>query len=136
MPPIAAAMYRTDSELALELMIQAIATSDPAGYDDPARPEAIDEVTFDRNEPSLDENEDSEGDLNGRATPVVFGIDRIDEQRPAVLQVRHACHADDADDELHPRIPERGRARLGGGCLVRSRVHVILLNRVDREQSR
>ena len=81
----------------------------PPADHDPARPEAVDEIALDRHEPGLDQHEDGEGHLDGLAAPVEFRVDGIDEQRPAVLQVRDARHADDADDQLHPGIAQ-GRA--------------------------
>src|SRR5450631_866576 len=47
--------------------------------DDPARPESIDQVTFNRNEPGFDQNEECERDLNGGTAPVILGVDGIDE---------------------------------------------------------
>jgi hypothetical protein len=70
--------------------------------DHDARAETIDEPALDRHQPSLGGDEDAEGDLDGRGTPVIFLIDRIDEQRPAILQVGDHHHADDAADELSP----------------------------------
>jgi hypothetical protein len=67
---------------------------------------AVDEVGFDRNEPGLDEHEQRECDLYPRPAPVILGLDRADKQRPAVLQIGHAGHRDDADGQLNPRIPE------------------------------
>ena len=88
-------------------MTQAIATRTAPPDDDPARPEAVDEVALDRNQPGLDQNEEREGHLDGRPAPVEFGVDRIDEQRPAVLEVRDTGHADDADDQLRPWIRQQ-----------------------------
>jgi hypothetical protein len=42
---------------------------------------------------------------------LVFLVDGVDEQRPAVLQVGDHHHADDADDELAPS----SNSRLRGG---------------------
>src|SRR5437588_8530442 len=66
-------------------------------------------LAFDRHQPGLGEHEDRERDLDRRASPMVFLIDRPDEQRPAVLQVGDHHHADDAEDELTPA----GRFRRG-----------------------
>ena len=70
-----------------------------------ARAELVDQIAFDRHQPGFCEHEDREGDLNRRAPPVVFLIDRTDEQRPAVLQVGDHHHAYDTEDELTPSGP-------------------------------
>ena len=44
-----------------------------------------------------------ECDLDRRAAPVVLLIDRVDEQRPSILQVGDHHHADDAEDQLRAR---------------------------------
>ena len=73
-----------------------------AEHDDDARAVFVDEPGFDRDQPGLGHHEDREGELDRGAAPVIFRVDRIDEQRPAVLQVRDHRHADDAHDELKP----------------------------------
>ena len=77
----------------------------------------VDEPGFDGHEPRLGEDEDGEGDLNGRTPPVVLFVDRVDEQRPAVLEVGDHHHADDAEQQLQPPIPalDRWRRRLASG---------------------
>ena len=44
---------------------------------------------------------------------MIFLIDRIDEKRPTVLQVRDHHHADDAEDELAPARRIRRACRCG-----------------------
>ena len=56
-------------------------------------------------------DDDREGPLQRGGAPGVFLIDRIDEQRPAVLHVGHRHHADDAEDELAPS-PRRESANV------------------------
>ena len=73
-----------------------------AESDDEPRTEAIDEPAFDRHQPGFGGDEDAEGNLNCGGAPMVFLIDRIDEERPAILQVGDHHHADDAADELAP----------------------------------
>src|SRR5437773_353572 len=92
-----------------------------AGDDaDELRPETVDEISLERDEPRLRQNEDGERHLNGRPPPVVPVVDRIDEERPTVLEVGDHRHADDAEDQLPP-APECGGARVvyrsGGGEL-------------------
>jgi hypothetical protein len=53
-------------------------------------------------QPGLDDDEQREGKLDRGATPVILGVDGIDEQRPSVLQVGDHRHADDAHHELDP----------------------------------
>src|SRR5262249_50548608 len=70
-----------------------------------ARTELVDQVSFNRHQPCFGQHEDCEGDLNRRASPVVFLIDRPHKQRPAVLQVGDHHHANDTEDELTPPGP-------------------------------
>src|SRR5262249_15611112 len=69
------------------------------------------------------EDENGKRDLDRGPSPMIFLIDRIDEQRPAVLQVGDHHHADDAENQLSPA------RRLGGGrsCghYTRRRRHVL-----------
>src|SRR6516164_8612012 len=73
-----------------------------AEHDDDARAVFVDEPRLDRNEPGFGDDKDRERELDRGASPVILGIDRIDEQRPAVLQIGDHRHADDAHDELEP----------------------------------
>ncbi|MNM98068.1 hypothetical protein D3C81_1105890 [compost metagenome] len=75
-----------------------------------ARAVLVDEVALDRYQPGLRHDEDGECHLDRGAAPVVFIVDRVDEQRPAVLHVGDHRHADHAEDQLHPR---RRKARRG-----------------------
>jgi hypothetical protein len=84
----------------------------------------VDEIALDRYQPGLGEDEDREGDLDGRASPMVFLIDRIDEQRPSVLQVGNHHHADDAENQLPPTSRFRCARRCGWACC---RSHRLLL---------
>ena len=55
----------------------------------------VDEPAFDRDQPGFGQNEDGERDLNRGASPPIFVVHRLDEQRPTILQVgdhRHANH--------------------------------------------
>src|SRR5207244_12483076 len=63
------------------------ADEDASGGDQPSRAEAIDEVALERHEPRLGQHEHGEGDWDCRLPPVKPAIDRIDEERPPVLQV-------------------------------------------------
>ncbi|MGY4435870.1 hypothetical protein ACVWWO_008347 [Bradyrhizobium sp. F1.13.1] len=69
--------------------------------------------------PGFGDDEDGEGELDRGASPMVRVIDRIDEQRPAVLQVGDHRHADDAHDQLEPTetcAKRRGRdSAIGAG---------------------
>src|SRR5690606_3983042 len=66
------------------------------------RAEFIDDPAFDRYHPGFGQHEDRESDLNGGTAPAMFCGDRIDEQRPTVLQVGNHRHGDDAEDQLTP----------------------------------
>src|SRR3984893_1045885 len=82
-----------------------------ADADHHTRTVLIDQVTLERNEPSLCKNEDGEGDLDRGFAPMIFLIDGIDEQRPAVLQIGNHHHADDAGRQLAPPGALRGYGR-------------------------
>ena len=73
-------------------------------HDDPARTVLVHQIRFNRNQPGFDEHEQGERDLDRRAPPVMLGVDRVDEQSPAVLQVGDACHGDHTDDQLYPWV--------------------------------
>ncbi len=73
-----------------------------AGGDDGTGAEPVDQPALDRHQPRLDDDEDRERQLDRRQSPVILRLDRIDEQRPTVLQVGDEAHADDAEDELSP----------------------------------
>ncbi|MFK4487820.1 hypothetical protein ABIA45_002898 [Bradyrhizobium sp. USDA 336] len=92
-----------------------------AEHDDDARAVFVDEPGLDRHQPGLGDDEIGEGELDRGAPPVVGGIDRIDEQRPAILQIGDHRHADDAHAELEPA--ETGAKRRGGGGAARAGNH-------------
>ncbi len=77
-----------------------------------ARAELVDQIAFERHQPRLGDDEDRERDLDRGASPVVFLVDRIDEESPAILQVRDHHHADDAEYELSP-ARRFGRGHIG-----------------------
>src|SRR6185437_16083825 len=66
---------------------------EPAEHDYRARPEAIGQIRLERHQPGLEQHEERKGHLDGRLAPVVVRIDRLDEDGPAVLQVRDHRHA-------------------------------------------
>ena len=74
----------------------------PADQHDDLRAEAVDKPALDRHQPGLGQDEDAERHLDRGAAPLIFGIDRQDEQRPAILQVGDHHHAGDAERQLHP----------------------------------
>jgi len=86
-----------------------------AKLDDNAGAKFVDEPGFDRNQPGLRHHEQGEGELDRGATPVKFRVDRIDEQRPAILQVCDHRHADETHHQLHPAIIRGLRHRLDCG---------------------
>src|SRR5262249_60860185 len=73
-----------------------------AGADNDPGTEPIDDVALEWHEPSLHYDEDRESHLDRRAPPMEFLVERIDEQRPSVLQVCNHHHADDTDRQLQP----------------------------------
>ena len=84
--------------------------------DDP-RAVAIHEPALNGNEPGLGEDEDREGPLDRGALPAELLLDRIDEQRPAILQVGDHRHAEHAEKELPPSSERRaiGLVEYGSG---------------------
>src|SRR6185503_7054290 len=57
-----------------------------------------------------------EGDLDLGLAPAEFLRDGQDEQRPAILQVGHRGHADDAENELDPSCRRRRWTRHCRSC--------------------
>ena len=109
MPPITAAPYSIHRDEAWELMSQASAIITPPKQTTMRGPVAIDEPGFHRHQPCLGGDEDREGELDRRAAPVELGVDGIDEERPAILQVGDHRHAENAEGELPP---------FGGWCVL------------------
>src|SRR5229473_1041082 len=62
-------------------------------------------------QPGFERDEYGKRHLDRSSSPMELGVDRIYEQRPAVLQIRDHGHADDADRQLHPPIRRRLRAQ-------------------------
>ncbi len=78
--------------------------------------ESVDQISFDWNQPGLNQDEDRECDLDGGPAPVVLGVDGGDEQRPAVLHIGDGGHTDDPERQLNPGVSEnRMRLRLQFG---------------------
>ena len=102
-PPTAAPTYKAASELAEEFRTQARATR-IAPPSTTQRGPAVDEVAFGWDQPGFDQYENRKGDLDMLGSPMVFGINGIDEQRPPILQIRNAGYADDADGQLDPWV--------------------------------
>ena len=75
---------------------------DATDGDQPSRAEAIHEVALERHEPGLGQDEQGEGDLNRRFSPVELAVDRVDEERPAILEISDRDHPDNAEHQLHP----------------------------------
>ena len=109
---------QSDERTGVGIEIQASAIRTPPNITMTRRAVDIDEIGFDRNEPGLGSDEDREGGLDRGATPMIFGVDRIDKEGPAVLKVGDHRHADDAANQLDP-------AR-SGGCWRGLSIHVIL----------
>src|SRR5262249_34736350 len=66
------------------------------------RTEPIDQISVERHQPGLRDNEYREGPLDRVAAPVEFLVDGNDERRPTELKIGHHHHADDPEDELPP----------------------------------
>ena len=77
-------------------------------HDHPLRAEAVHEIALHRHQPGFGEHENSKCHLDRWLAPVEFVVDRIDEQRPAVLKIGDHRHADDADDQLPPATGRGG----------------------------
>ena len=80
------------------------AAQQSGGADEPARAEAIDEPSIERLDPGLKQDEEREGELNVGELPAGARLQRFDEERPGVLQVRDHDHRDQRRDELEPAI--------------------------------
>ena len=95
----------------MELIDPRDADQHAADQHDDLGPEAVDEPALERHQPCLGQHEDGEGHLDRSAAPAILLVDRIDEQRPAVLQVGDHHHADDASTELKPAIRRASSVR-------------------------
>ena len=102
MPPIAAPTIEKEERIRERVDHPCNGDQNAADADHHARPKLVDQIAFERNQPGLGQNEDREGDLDRGFAPMIFLIDGIDEQRPAVLQVGNHHHADDAGRQLAP----------------------------------
>src|SRR5258705_8649150 len=71
-----------------------------AGADD------VDQVTFKRNEPGFQKDEQRECPLNGDQRDVQVGLDGFGEKRPGILQIGDRHHRDNAGDQLNPAIDD------------------------------
>ena len=103
----------------------------PRGADEPARAEAIDEPSIERLDPRLKQDEQRERELNVREPPARARLERLDEERPGVLQVRDHDHRDQRGAELKPAVVDvhrttssmRGADRAGPRCSSSSFAH-------------
>ncbi len=77
---------------------------DPAEHHQEPRSEAVDEPAFEGHEPCFEQDEDREGDLDGRLIHPELLLQRGHEQRPAVLEVRDGHHAENAEEENQPAV--------------------------------
>ncbi len=50
--------------------------------------------------------------LNCPAAPVEAGVDGVDKDRPAILEIGYHGHADHSHDKLHPRMGTKARKKL------------------------
>ena len=92
---------------------------DPAGADQDAaeatislarvRAERVDDPALDRRQPGLKRDEDAERHLDA-AIDQPCACDRMDEQRPAVLQVGDQHHADDGQMSCRQRVARTAEA--------------------------
>src|SRR5439155_698256 len=80
------------------------AAKNAACQNDQPRAVAVHEIAFNRDQPCFEQDKYGERDLNRSASPVIFRVERIDEQRPSVLQVGDHRHAQNADQQLEPAI--------------------------------
>lgn len=81
-----------------------------AGDHQPAWAEALGEVSFERDQPGLRWREKNrKGIQDTDAAPTVFLLERVDEQRPGVLEAGHGHHGRNAGGKLHPAIVQGRR---------------------------
>lgn len=88
--------------------------------DDKPRTDFVDDITVDRNEPGLGDDENRKRYLYRRAIPAELRLHWVDEKRPPILQVSDHRHADDAKRELQP--PARFSSTLNQNSLLRYHV--------------
>src|SRR2546427_13124241 len=78
------------------------ARADAADHHQQPRTELVHQPSLERHEPGLEENEDREGDLDRSLLGAQVLLQRWHEQGPAVLEVRHRDHAENAEEEDEP----------------------------------
>ena len=69
---------------------------------------AIHQPAFEGREPGIHENQDRERNLDGGSVPVVGIVYRIDEQRPAILQIGQHDGGKRCEGELEPAVSHQG----------------------------
>src|SRR6185369_10378437 len=71
----------------------------------------VDQPAVERLHPGLKQNEERERDLDVGELPAGARLQRLDEQRPGILQIRDHDHRDQRGDQLEPLVvqlhPER-----------------------------
>src|SRR2546425_9427069 len=99
------------------------ARADAADQPQQPRTEPVHQPSLERHEPGLEENEDREGDLDRSLLGAQVLLQRWHEQGPAVLEVRHRDHAENAEEEDEPAAVQEAleltdRTGVHGGTLA------------------
>ena len=92
------------------------ASAQAADRDEKLRPELIDEPSFERDEPRLQQHEDRERDLDRRLLHPQMLLQRRHEQGPTVLEVRYRNHAEDAEEQDEPAVLQKTFVLTASGC--------------------
>src|SRR5260370_36239421 len=94
------------------------ATQNAAKAQHQAWTDPVYKVSFKRNQPGLEQNEETEDPLDSRQGDMQVGLHGFGEKGPGVLQIRDRHHGDNAGDQLGPTIGNTGRVNQGscGPC--------------------
>src|SRR5260370_41540172 len=85
------------------------ATQNAAKAQHQAWTDPVYKVSFKRNQPSLEQNEETEDPLDSREGDMHVGLHGFGEKGPSVLQIRDCHHCNDAGNQLGPPIDNTGR---------------------------
>ena len=96
----------------------------PGGADEPSRPQTVDQPSIERLDPRLKQDEQRERELDVGQFPTGARLERLDEERPGILQVRDHDHRDQRHDQLKPAIvrPHRTASCMISHILSESRI--------------
>ncbi len=96
-----------------------------ARHNEESRPKLIDGIALEGDKPGFEKHKDRESVLQRPLVEMILAGNWIDEQSPAILQIRNHRHADNADDKLKPAAYTHARLLHDGrAVLIHFSVHI------------